>query len=85
VKDVSAERRTAVRNVALQRSIAAAVPGGKAYELEAAARLAEEIQAPTKLETQVEVRPLWSTWLCFGLIVALLMAEWLFRKIVTLP
>ena len=37
------------------------------------------------LETQIEVRPLWSTWLCFALVVMLLMVEWLIRKVVTLP
>jgi uncharacterized membrane protein len=37
------------------------------------------------METQIEVRPLWSTWLCFALVVMLLLGEWLMRKIVTLP
>jgi hypothetical protein len=85
VRDVSAERRVAVRNVALQRAVAAAVPGGRTYELDEAARLVNDIQLPEQMETQIEVRPLWSTWLCFALVVMLLLGEWLFRKIVTLP
>jgi hypothetical protein len=85
VRDVSAERRTAVRNVALQKAVAAAVPGGRTYELEEFAKLAEDVKLPQQLETQIEVRPLWSTWLCFALVVMLLMLEWLMRKVVTLP
>jgi hypothetical protein len=85
VRDVSAERRVAVRNVALQKAIGAAVPGGKIYELDEAARLVNDIQLPEQMETQIEVRPLWSTWLCFALVVMLLLGEWLMRKIVTLP
>ncbi len=85
VRDVSAERRVAVRNVALQKAVAAAVPGGKTYELDEAVRLLDDVQLPQQMETQIEVRPLWSTWLCFALVVMLLLGEWLMRKIVTLP
>jgi hypothetical protein len=84
VKDVSAERRSAVRNVALQKAIAAAVEGGKAYELHEADKLISDIQLPQKMETQIEVRPLWSTWLCFAFIVMLMLGEWLVRKLATL-
>ena len=45
----------------------------------------EAVELPRQMETQIEVRPLWSTWVCFGLVVMLLMGEWLIRKIVTLP
>jgi hypothetical protein len=85
VRDVSAERRVAVRNVALQKALAAAVPGGKTYELENAPQLIKDIELPQQMETQIEVRPLWSTWLCFALVVMLLLGEWLMRKLVTLP
>ena len=85
VKDVSAERRSAVRDVSLQNSVAAAVEGGKTYELHEAARLIDEIHLPQKLETQIEVRPVWSTWFCFILVLTLMLGEWLLRKLVTLP
>ncbi len=84
VASVSVERQRAVRNVALQQAIADAT-GGKSYDLTTVARLPEEIQLVAKTETNVEVIPLWNTWLCFGCVVLLMLGEWLGRKWVNLP
>lgn len=79
VASLSAERRSAVRNVALQQEIADAT-GGRAYDLTTAAALPDEIQPKLKEETSVKVLQLWDTWLGFSLVVGLVMCEWLLRK-----
>ena len=84
VSEVSAERLSAVRNVSLQNEIAATT-GGKSYELHQVANLADEIDRPRRLETTIEVVPLWSTWLCFCLVIGLMFVEWLGRKWASLP
>lgn len=84
VADVSIERRNPVRNVALQEALAAET-GGRSYDLTSAARLAEDFQPPRRRETTVEIFPLWSTWLTFLLVLALLFGEWFGRKLVNLP
>lgn len=84
VTKVSAERRSAVRNVALQREIASAT-GGQSYELTNVASFVRDFQPPKKVETSVRVFPLWNTWPCFILVVGLLLGEWLVRKLVSLP
>ena len=85
VKSVALEREAATRNVALQEALAGMFPGGRSYELSNVDRLAEEIRLTPKLETNIEVIPLWNTWLCFGLVVVLLLGEWTVRKWVNLP
>lgn len=83
VTNVSLERRTAVRNVALQREIALAT-GGQAYDLETFGRFVDDFQPPRKSESSVIVRPLWHTWLCFAVVVSLMLIEWLVRKLLNL-
>lgn len=78
------ERQAAVRNVELQRAVAEANPGGRSYELTEVARLAEDIQLEPKTETTIEPLTLWNTWIMFGLVVFLLLSEWLVRKWVNL-
>ena len=80
----SVERRSAVRNVALQQEIAQASLG-RTYDLESAARLPEEIETRTRTETTVKVVPLADTWLAFVVVVTLLLGEWLGRKLINLP
>ncbi len=80
----SAERRSAVRNSALQISLATET-GGKACELNELDQLAQEIRAPQFQAQQVVILPIWATWLCLGLIVTLLSLEWAIRKGVNLP
>jgi hypothetical protein len=84
VTSLSAERRSAVRNVALQESLAQET-SGKSYELSDIARLADDISPPLQRETSVRVFPLWNTWLAFGLVLLLMFGEWLVRKVVSLP
>jgi hypothetical protein len=84
VANLSLERRSAARNVALQTEIAQTT-GGAAYDLESAQRLPDEIHAVAQTETSIKVLSLWDTWLGFGLIVGLLIVEWLFRKLIHLP
>lgn len=84
VASVSVERQRAVRNTALQQALADAT-GGKSYDLTSVARLPEDIRLPPRLETNIEVIPLWNTWLVFGLASGLMLAEWLGRKWMNLP
>jgi len=84
VAAVSVERQRAVRNTALQQAIADA-SGGKSYDLLSAGKLPDEIRLVSKTETNVEVIPLWNTWLCFALVLLLMLGEWLGRKWVNLP
>jgi hypothetical protein len=80
VASLSAERRSAVRNVNLQQEIADAT-GGRSYDLVSAERLPEEIQPKLKDETSKKVFQLWDTWLGFGVVVGLMLTEWLVRKL----
>lgn len=84
VTGLSAERRSAVRNVALQNQLAAET-GGRAYDLTTAGRLTADIRFQPRPETLVRVLTLWNTWLSFGLVVAALLLEWSFRKLANLP
>lgn len=84
VTNVAVERRSAVRNLSLQREIAVAT-GGQTYDLGNVASFVQDFQPPQLSETSVRVEELWSTWLCFGLVVVLMLGEWLVRKLVSLP
>ncbi len=79
VASLSLERRTAVRNIDLQRELASTT-GGRSYELVDVRKFLEEFRAEPRSETSVRIRPIWNTWLAFGVVVALLLAEWLMRK-----
>lgn len=90
VTNLSAERRSAVRNVALQTELANLRSdrfgtAGKAYELEELGKLAEEIFVPDETESFPERIALWNTWFIFWLVVLLMLVEWLLRKWVHLP
>ncbi len=84
VTSIAVERQNAVRNVALQEQIAEVVPGGKSYDLTSVAKLAEEIELSPKIERTIRIISLWHTWLCFGILVVLLLLEWFLRKWVNL-
>jgi hypothetical protein len=86
VTALSAERRAAVRNAALERELARAT-GGKTYDLETVGRFPDEVELPERSATTVRILTLWNTRLCFvafGLAVALMLGEWLARKLVNL-
>jgi hypothetical protein len=84
VVNLSPERQTAVRNVQVQEQIAAESQG-RTYDLETASRIPDEINLKTIRETSTKVFALWSTWLCFGVVVFLMLSEWLARKLINLP
>lgn len=83
VANVSVERRNPVRNVALQKNIAAET-NGRSYDLTDVDRFTEDFSAPRLKETSVEILPLWSTWLTFAVVICVLMVEWFVRKLVNL-
>jgi hypothetical protein len=90
VANLSAERRSAVRNVALETELAAlkserfGVTGERFDETEAS-RLPERIFVPEEAESSIERLPLWNTWPAFLVIVVLMLVEWFVRKWVHLP
>jgi len=84
VSDLSIERRNPVRNVSLQQQLAEE-SGGQSYELTNLASFLEDFQHPRPRETSVEILPLWDTWLTFIVVISLMLAEWLLRKVVHLP
>jgi len=81
---VPVERQRATRNAALQQALADAT-GGKSYDLTTVAALPDQVRLQTRTETNVEVIPLWNTWLVFAAVAVLMLGEWLGRKWVNLP
>jgi hypothetical protein len=79
----SAELRSAVRNVTLQNALAQET-GGKSYDLTTVGELPDDVARAVKPEKRIEHRSLWNTWLFFALGVALMLGEWLARKMVNL-
>ena len=86
--NVSIERRSAVRNVSLERELALST-GGKNYDLTTVSKFVDEVTPPRRTETRIDVSPIafhrWLIWPCFGLLVLLMLGEWLGRKWVNLP
>jgi hypothetical protein len=83
VASVSVERRSAVRNTALQEQIAAAT-GGQSYDLTTLERFADDFQPRLPVETSLKIISLWDNWGSFAVVVLLLFSEWLLRKYVNL-
>jgi len=84
VADVSVERRSAVRNTSLAREIAQAT-GGQSYDLANVSDLLQDFQPQPKTETSIRVIALWDNWLAFGVVLFLMLGEWLLRKLANLP
>ncbi len=80
---VSAERRRATRDAALQDELARAT-GGRSYDLATVAQLADDLNAEPVVETVTRNHPLWSTPLWFIVLVALMLGEWWARKMIRL-
>ncbi len=78
------ERQRATRNAALQQALADAT-GGKSYDVTTVGELPDQIHLVSRTEANVEVIPLWNTWLAFAVVAALMLGEWLGRKWVNLP
>jgi hypothetical protein len=83
VTNVSAERRSAVRDVRLQEEIARQT-GGRSYDLRTVSQLPNDIQVEPIKEQLTRNYPLWSTPLWFTLVVVLMLSEWLVRKFIHL-
>jgi hypothetical protein len=84
VVDLSPERLTSVCNTELQEQIARK-SHGKAYDLQTVNRLPDEIDLHAVTDTSTKIFSLCSTWPCFGFVVALMLGEWLVRKLTNLP
>ncbi len=84
VADVSVERRSAVRNTPLAREIAQAT-GGQTYDLTNVSDLLKDFHPKPRSETSMRVMRLWDTWFAFGIVLFLMLGEWLVRKYANLP
>ncbi len=84
VNSLSAERRSAVRDAVVQNRLAD-ITGGKAYDLTNVNQLLQDHIPATITERTMDIRPLWSTWPCFALLIVLMLGEWWGRKRVNLP
>jgi hypothetical protein len=84
VEALSAERRSAARDLVAERELARQT-GGTCYTPETIGKLPGDVDASPRIETRVEVVPLWSTWLWFATILALMLCEWLTRRLLSLP
>ena len=83
VAPTSAERRSAVRNAAIQLALAEHT-GGKAYELHEIADLARDIERRDVVEVTERRLPLWNTWLTLAVVLFFMLGEWLVRKLLNL-
>ena len=84
VANVSVERRSAVRNSALAREMSLAT-GGQSYDLTTVSNLLQDFQPKLKTESSIRVIALWDNWLAFGIVILLMLGEWLARKLMNLP
>ncbi len=80
VAPVTAERRSAVRDYALQNALAGQT-GGRSYELTGMQQIAEHVTAPRLVEKTERRFELWNTWLVLLLGLGLMLTEWLLRKL----
>jgi hypothetical protein len=80
VNNLSIERRSATRNRSLQDNIAAETQG-RSFEMHEAKEILAGFKPERLTETSVEVFPLWSTWLCFTVVIVFMMTEWFIRKL----
>jgi len=80
VAPVTAERRSAVRDVTLQAALAAQT-GGHSYELTDMRRIAANVANPNLVEKTERRFELWNTWLVLLLTVAFMLTEWFVRKL----
>ncbi|MDP6544702.1 MAG: hypothetical protein QGH60_11975 [Phycisphaerae bacterium] len=83
VSPTTAEGRSAVRDLAMQRALADNT-GGKSYELYEVASLADDIGDRDLEDTSNRRLPLWNTWLILVVGLTLMLGEWLTRKLMNL-
>jgi hypothetical protein len=83
VTSVSAERRRGVRDEQLQQELAQATRG-KSYDLTTVSNLLSDLEVTPRTEVQTRNFPLWGTPWWFGVVLALMLGEWLVRKMIKL-
>jgi hypothetical protein len=83
VADLSAERRSGIRNKTLQDAIAQE-SRGRSYDLADVSKLVNELDLDRRPEVRTHNNALWSTPLWFIAVVGLMLGEWFFRKMVNL-
>jgi hypothetical protein len=83
VTPLSAERRHGVRDDKLQVELAQQT-GGRAYDLTTVHRLRDDLKLDAVVERTTRNFALWTTPLWFGAVVALMLGEWLTRKMIRL-
>jgi hypothetical protein len=83
VTAVSAERRRGVRDEQLQRDLAQSTHG-KSYDLTTVANITKDLEVTPRTEVQTRNFALWGTPWWFGLVLALMLGEWLVRKMIKL-
>ena len=83
VASLSAERRSAQRNLELQRQISLA-SGGNHYELANVNNLVDDLDLPPRQVVEQTVKPLWATPLWFILVIGLMLGEWFTRKMMNM-
>ncbi|MBW3597610.1 MAG: hypothetical protein KY475_10080 [Planctomycetes bacterium] len=81
--NVSAERRRAIRDAALQEELARAT-GGRSYDLATVSGLPDNLTAEPIVETLTRNHPLWSTPIWFIALMTLMLGEWWLRKMARL-
>jgi hypothetical protein len=84
VTSESAERTNAQRDFQLERELKQETDGEN-FDITNAWQIAEQIDVPELSETSVRMFPLWNTWLCFILVLLLMLGEWAGRKWIHLP
>jgi hypothetical protein len=65
--------------VELQQKLASET-GGKSYTLETADDFINDFKPPEKVEVSMQTIEIWHTWFSFGLVITLMLAEWIIRK-----
>jgi hypothetical protein len=83
VTSLSAEQRDATRNLALQRELAIET-SGKSYDLTTVSSLPADIRTDTVALHSTNNHELWSTPLWFIAAMALMLGEWLSRKLMNM-
>lgn len=83
VTPLSAERRRGVRDNKLQEDLARET-NGRAYDLTTVSRLPDDLKLQPVIERLTRNYRLWTTPLWFGMVVVLMLGEWLARKVIRL-
>jgi hypothetical protein len=83
VTALSAERTRAVRDEKLQADLAQAT-GGRSYDLTTVGQLPRDVLLQPITEENTRNLALWTTPLWFAVVVALMLGEWLARKVIRL-